>query len=102
MENVLKKIITKKKSDLINYKKNLPINNLLNEIKKIDNYVNFTDKIKKRSQEKKISIIAEIKQASPSAGTLVKNFDHLNIAKIYVENGACCLSVLTEENFFLG
>ena len=48
MENVLKKIINKKKDDLINYKKKFPINNLLSEIKKIDNYVNFSNKIKKR------------------------------------------------------
>ena len=102
MKNVLKEIINKKKNNLIDYKKNMPISNLLNEIKKINNYVNFVDKIKKRSLEKKISIIAEIKQASPSAGTLVKDFNHLNIAKIFVENGASCLSVLTEENFFLG
>ena len=102
MENVLKKIISKKKDDLINYKKKFPINNLLSEIKQIDNYVNFSNKIKKRTIEKKISIIAEIKEASPSAGKLVKNFNHLNIAKNYIENGATCLSVLTEENFFLG
>jgi indole-3-glycerol phosphate synthase len=102
MENVLKNIISKKKDNLINYKKEFPINNLLSEIKEISNYVNFSDKLKKRSTEKKISIIAEIKEASPSAGQLVKNFNHLNIAKNYVENGATCLSVLTEENFFLG
>jgi len=56
----------------------------------------------KRYSEKKISIIAEIKKASPSAGEILKDFNPLNIAKIYVENGASFLSVLTEENFFLG
>ena len=59
-------------------------------------------KIKERNIENKISIIAEIKKASPSAGIIVKNFNSLNIAKLYVENGASCLSVLTEEDFFLG
>ncbi len=102
MENILKKIINKKKDNLISSKKKFPINTLLSEIKELSNYNNFTDKIKKRSLEKKISIIAEIKEASPSAGKLVKNFNHLEIAKNYVENGAACLSVLTEENFFLG
>ena len=58
--------------------------------------------MKKRDSENKISIIAEIKKASPSAGLLVKDFDPLNIAKIYIENGASFLSVLTEEDFFLG
>ena len=102
MENILKKIISKKKDNLLNYKKEFPINKLLNEIKQITNYSDFKDKIKKRTLEKKISIIAEIKQTSPSAGILVKDFNHLNIAKTYVVNGATCLSVLTEENFFLG
>jgi len=102
MENFIREIIKKKKNNLINYKKKFLINDLLSEIKQINSYVNFIDKIKKRSLEKKISIIAEIKEASPSAGKLIKKFNHLNIAKIYVENGASCLSVLTEENFFLG
>ena len=52
--------------------------------------------------ENKISIIAEIKKASPSAGQIVDNFNALDIAKTYVENGASFLSVLTEEDFFLG
>ena len=47
-------------------------------------------------------MISEIKKASPSAGILVKNFDHLNIAKTYIKNGSTCLSVLTEEKYFLG
>jgi indole-3-glycerol phosphate synthase len=47
-------------------------------------------------------LIAEIKKSSPSAGIIVKNFDHLKIANLYSDNNATCLSVLTEENFFLG
>ena len=49
-----------------------------------------------------VSVISEIKKASPSAGVLIDNFNHLEIAKMYVENGATCLSVLTEEKHFLG
>ena len=78
------------------------MNNLLDNIKNINTFVDFISKIKKRSIEKKISIIAEIKKASPSAGLLVQNFNPLNIAKLYVDNGASFLSVLTEEDFFLG
>ena len=48
--------------------------------------------------DRDIFIISEIKKASPSAGILVKDFNHLNIAKLYVDNGATCLSVLTEED----
>ena len=102
MENILNQIITKKKEKIIDYKKKYPMNNLLDNIKNINTFVDFISKIKERSIEKKISIIAEIKKASPSAGLLIQNFNPLNIAKLYVDNGASFLSVLTEEDFFLG
>ena len=100
MENILREIINKKKEKIINYKKNYSTNRLLDDIKNVNNFINFKSKIKKRDLEKKISIIAEIKKASPSAGIIIKNFNPLNIAKLYVENGASFLSVLTEEDFF--
>ena len=102
MENILKKIIDKKKERVIEYKNKFLINTLLNNIKDINFFSDFKKKMKKRDSENKISIIAEIKKASPSAGLLVKDFDPINIAKIYIENGASFLSVLTEEDFFLG
>ena len=102
MENILKKIVERKKEKIIDFKKNYSINNILENIKNINNFIDFKSKIIKRGVEKKISIIAEIKKASPSAGILVQNFNPLNIAKLYVENGASFLSVLTEEDFFLG
>ena len=102
MENVLKKIINKKKERIKIYKKEHPENKLFEDIKNIDNFVDFKDKIKKLNSEHKISIITEIKKASPSAGEIIKNFNPLNIAKIYIENGSSFLSVLTEEDFFLG
>ena len=102
MENVLKKIINKKKEKIKIYKKERSENELFEVIKDINNFIDFKDKIKRRNSEQKISIIAEIKKSSPSAGILVKNFNPLDIAKIYIENGASFLSVLTEEDFFLG
>ena len=102
MENILKKIVERKKEKIIGFKKDYSINNILENIKNINNFIDFKSKIIKRGIEKKISIIAEIKKASPSAGILVQNFNPLNIAKLYVENGASFLSVLTEEDFFLG
>jgi indole-3-glycerol phosphate synthase len=102
MENVLKKIIEKKKERIFTSKKEHNINDILKNIKLTNNFINFSYLLESRTKEKKISIIAEIKKASPSAGLLIKDFDPLKLAKTYFENGASCLSVLTEEDFFLG
>ena len=102
MENVLKNIIDKKKEKIKIFINERSESKLFNDIKNINNFIDFKNKINQRSLEQKISIIAEIKKASPSAGVIVKNFNPLNIAKIYIENGASFLSVLAEEDFFLG
>ena len=94
--NILKKIINYKKSKIITDKKNILL--FSNQNKKSL----FKSKIVNNLKNNKISIIAEIKKASPSKGILIKNFNPINIAKQYVEGGATCLSVLTEDKFFLG
>lgn len=54
------------------------------------------------AQPGQINLIAEIKKASPSAGVIRKNFDVVQIAKIYAEHRAAAISVLTEDKYFLG
>ncbi|MDC1130534.1 hypothetical protein OAS59_01390 [Pelagibacteraceae bacterium] len=98
MTNILEKIIQEKRDTLKEVKKNNSLESLEDKIKTINTFLDFKNAI---SNNKKISLISEIKKASPSAGILVKDFNHLNIAKLYVDNGTTCLSVLTEEkNFF--
>ena len=99
MTNILEKIIQEKKEALEIIKKNNSLSSLEDKIKTINTFLNFKDAI---SNNTKVSLISEIKKASPSAGVLVKNFNHIDIAKLYVDNGATCLSVLTEEKNFLG
>ena len=98
MTNILEKIIEEKKQSLALTKKEKSLDSLEKNIKS-QNFFNFKDAIKKN---KGVSLISEIKKASPSAGVLVNNFNHLDIAEMYINNGATCLSVLTEEKYFLG
>ena len=99
MTNILEKIVQDKKESLIEIKKISNLNTLENKIKTLSNFLDFKQSITKN---KNVSLITEIKKASPSAGVLVKDFNHINIAKMYIDNGATCLSVLTEEKHFLG
>ena len=99
MTNILEQIIQDKKESLNLIKKNNSLDALEEKIKNLNFYNDFKKKIQ---SNKSVSLISEIKQASPSAGILIKDFNHLNIAKMYVDNGATCLSVLTEEKHFLG
>ena len=98
MTNTLEKIIADKKSNIEKYKNSFSIEDLKKRISSYKNYLNFRDRLKKNE----ISVIAEIKKASPSAGIIVENYDPKAIAKQYLSSGASCLSILTEENYFKG
>ena len=101
-ENVLEKIIQKKNKKIVNLKKTISLGTLNELINTNKTFINFKEKIENNIKENKFSIIAEIKKASPSAGVIIKEYDPVKIANIYNDNKATCLSVLTEEDFFLG
>ncbi len=101
-EDILSNIITKKIERVDAQKKSINIDSLIEIINKNNTFINFKEKIQNNIIQNKISIIAEIKKASPSAGVIIKDYNPVEIAKIYNENNVTCLSVLTEEDFFLG
>ena len=101
-ENILNKIIENKKNKINKLKKEISIESLSQKINENKTYLQFKEKILRNHNDDKVSIIAEIKKASPSAGVIIENYNPVDIANIYQSNKATCLSVLTEEDFFLG
>ena len=102
LENILEKIIKNKTEKIEKLKKTIAPESLNDLIKTNSTFVNFKGKIEDNIKENKFSIIAEIKKASPSAGIIINDYNPVEIANIYKNNKATCLSVLTEEDFFLG
>tara|TARA_Y100000590_G_scaffold177845_1_gene203051 strand:+ start:44 stop:835 length:792 start_codon:yes stop_codon:yes gene_type:complete len=102
VENALDKIIKKKEQRLKDLKKSVSVDDLQKKINEIKSFINFKEKVEFNIANNKVSLIAEIKKASPSAGLIIEDYKPIDIAKKYNENKATCLSVLTEEDFFLG
>ena len=101
-ENTLEKIIKKKIEKIDLLKKSTSLKLLIKKIDENKSFINFKEKIQNNIKDKKISILAEIKKASPSAGIIIKEYNPTEIAEIYYKNNVTCLSILTEEDFFLG
>jgi len=100
--NILEEIIKKKLEKIDILKKSTSLNYLIDIIDKNNSFINFKEKIQSNLSNNKISIIAEIKKASPSAGIIIQNYNPVEIANKYNNKNVTCLSVLTEEDYFLG
>ena len=100
--NILEEIIKKKIEKIDILKKSTSLNSLTDIIDKNNSFIDFKEKIQSNLSNNKTSIIAEIKKASPSAGIIIENYNPVEIANTYNSNNVTCLSVLTEEDYFLG
>src|SRR3990172_5714707 len=97
--SILDEIITCKKREVAKQQKKISIQRLIKIVHKTARPADFKNALKKNGS---VGIVAEIKKASPSAGVIREDFDAVEIANIYKNNGASAISVLTDKEYFQG
>lgn len=100
--DILKKILATKKAEVAKRKARMSIANLAEIISETELPRGFAQALLDKVASKKPAIIAEIKKASPSKGVIRECFKPIEIAQDYAMNGATCLSVLTDKEYFQG
>ena len=99
---ILTKIIEHKKTELVERKLHMPLEKMQDMAKDAPSPRGFERALRGAQAAKRPGVIAEIKRASPSKGILRENFNPMEIAAAYQMNGASCVSVLTDTEFFKG
>ena len=97
--SILQKIVANTKTNLVHKKAEFPLEKIQSSL---ENLKLPRSKFKDNILSKDEAIIAEIKKASPSAGIIKEDFHPTKIAMEYESFGASALSILTEEDFFMG
>ena len=98
MTNILEEIVAHKKMEIAA----LDVSALRRAAESAPAPRDFLAALSRRRKGLPLSLIAELKRASPSKGILAPHLDLLQVADIYAENGASAISVLTDEKFFHG
>lgn len=99
--SILDEIFAHKRLEVATVKKKRPLSALETAIKDAPIPPDFSAALRGRSDTAP-RLIAEVKYRSPSKGILCADFDALGLARIYAENGAAAISVLTDEKYFGG
>lgn len=95
----LQKVIAEKRDEVELRRRKTPESNLRELASRRSPGRRFGDALR---SSKNISIIAEMKKASPSGGMMRDDYDVQKIARSYAANGASAFSVLTDEKYFQG
>jgi indole-3-glycerol phosphate synthase len=99
MSTILDRIVGTKRQELTRTQAKVPSRDLEHQLAKAPPVRDFQAALERAGE---VSIITEIKKASPSAGVLREDFDPVAIARVYEQHGAACISVLTDAHFFRG
>ncbi len=97
-DTVLDKILAHKVEEIMAAQTRLSLNAVKREAQDAAPPRNFLAALRRDT----VTLIAEVKKASPSKGVLIENFDPVALATTYAANGAAAISVLTDERFFQG
>lgn len=100
--DILKKILDTKSEEIARRKQNTPVDMLREIASGVERPRGFAAALQSKVATRKPAIIAEVKKASPSKGIIRENFDPVAIGQDYAMNGAACLSVLTDKEYFQG
>ncbi len=100
--DILRKILARKAEEIAERASRMPLEELKKRLSNVSAPRGFQKAIRSRIATGLPAVIAEIKKASPSKGLLRVDFQPAGIAQSYERHGATCLSVLTDEDFFLG
>ena len=102
MSDILERILARKVEEVAERHNRLPLADLAARIPHLPLTRGFAAAMESRIHHGRPAVIAEVKKASPSQGVIRPDFDPAAIARSYEEGGACCLSVLTDVDFFQG
>lgn len=100
--SILDQIIEHKHSEVETAKARVPLDILVSSFPPASASRPFAASLARQIRQQKPAVIAEIKKASPSKGLIRENFEPAVHARDFEENGATCLSILTDEKYFQG
>jgi indole-3-glycerol phosphate synthase len=102
VSDILDRILAVKRREVEDAKRAIPEDRLRRAAAQAGPARGFERALRDAARAGKPAVIAEIKRASPSKGLIRADFDPARIASSYAANGAACLSVLTDREFFGG
>lgn len=99
VSNILEEIIEHKRGEISQARERVSADQLTAQLADAPPVRDFVESLRTHGP---VGMIAEVKKASPSAGIIREDFHPVEIAQIYENSGAACLSVLTDEHYFQG
>ena len=98
--HILEEIVWHKNTEVDRMREQVPLVKLRQQLASAPPARDFVGALVQSEDD--VSLIAEVKKASPSKGVICENFDPVAIARAYEQGGAACLSVLTDKKYFQG